>query len=247
MSWYYADAGKQVGPISKADLDGLFYTGAITRETLVWTEGMAGWQSYGEAGAPGDQSPVRALAPVEVCSECGQAFPAEDVIRYGNSAVCAECKPVFLQKLREGAAVPAGLVYGGFWIRAAALLIDTMILWVVNFVLAILLLTLAGSPGEDDPQMILQIAIFMMQVLAGMVYEVWFLGGFGATPGKMACRLKVVTAEGERISYLLAFGRYLAKILSGLLLGIGYLLAAFDEEKRTLHDRICHTRVVKIQ
>jgi uncharacterized RDD family membrane protein YckC len=56
----------------------------------------------------------------------------------------------------------------------------------------------------------------------------------------------VITADGEPITYWRAFGRYFGKLLSGIILGIGYLMAAFDEEKRALHDRICHTRVVKV-
>jgi uncharacterized RDD family membrane protein YckC len=40
-------------------------------------------------------------------------------------------------------------------------------------------------------------------------------------------------------------GRHFAEMLSGILLGIGYLMIAFDDEKRALHDRICDTRVIK--
>jgi uncharacterized RDD family membrane protein YckC len=75
-------------------------------------------------------------------------------------------------------------------------------------------------------------------------YETFFIGKYGATPGKMACKIKVVTADGGKVSYLLAFGRYFAKVLSSLTCLIGYIMAAFDDEKRALHDRICNTRVV---
>jgi uncharacterized RDD family membrane protein YckC len=61
----------------------------------------------------------------------------------------------------------------------------------------------------------------------------------------MACKLKVVTADNDRVSYPRAFGRYFAEILSGLILLIGYIMAAFDDQKRTLHDRICDTRVIR--
>jgi uncharacterized RDD family membrane protein YckC len=42
-----------------------------------------------------------------------------------------------------------------------------------------------------------------------------------------------------------AFGRYFGKLLSAIILGIGYIMAAFDSEKRALHDMICDTRVIK--
>jgi uncharacterized RDD family membrane protein YckC len=77
------------------------------------------------------------------------------------------------------------------------------------------------------------------------VYTIFFLGKYGATPGKMVCRLVVVTAEGGKITYARAAGRFFAEILSALICYVGYLLAAFDEEKKTLHDRICDTRVVQ--
>ena len=76
---------------------------------------------------------------------------------------------------------------------------------------------------------------------------VWsgFIGRYGATLGKMALGLRVVTSEGAPVTYARALGRYFAKLLSAFLCGIGYLLAAFDEQKRALHDRICDTRVVR--
>ena len=79
----------------------------------------------------------------------------------------------------------------------------------------------------------------------GVVYTTYFLGKYAATPGKMACGLKVVTSDGEKVSYARALGRHFAEWLNVFTLWIGYIMAAFDEEKRTLHDRICDTRVIK--
>jgi uncharacterized RDD family membrane protein YckC len=78
-------------------------------------------------------------------------------------------------------------------------------------------------------------------------YIVFFLGKYGATPGKMACKIKVVNADGSPITYSRASGRFFSEILSGLLCGVGYLMAGFDDEKRALHDRLCNTRVIKSQ
>jgi uncharacterized RDD family membrane protein YckC len=77
-------------------------------------------------------------------------------------------------------------------------------------------------------------------------YDTFFIGKFGATPGKMACRLKVVMPDGGPISYPRAIGRHFAEMISGMILCIGYLMVAFDKEQhRALHDRICNTRVIK--
>jgi len=76
-------------------------------------------------------------------------------------------------------------------------------------------------------------------------YNTYFIGRFGATLGKMACRLKVVTPEGGQVSYARALGRFFSEMISSMILLIGYIMAAFDDEKRALHDRICSTRVVR--
>jgi uncharacterized RDD family membrane protein YckC len=85
---------------------------------------------------------------------------------------------------------------------------------------------------------------FLVQLGLSLAYDVYFLTTKGATPGKMALGLKVTRADGGPISAGLAVGRYFAKILSSLTLCIGFIIAGFDREKRSLHDHICGTRVV---
>jgi uncharacterized RDD family membrane protein YckC len=84
-----------------------------------------------------------------------------------------------------------------------------------------------------------------VSMVVAAVYQIFFLGKFGATPGKMALRLRVVTPTGGKISYARACGRYFAEILSSIILCIGYIMAAFDDQKRALHDYICNTRVIR--
>jgi uncharacterized RDD family membrane protein YckC len=77
-----------------------------------------------------------------------------------------------------------------------------------------------------------------------MAYEIFMVGKYGGTLGKMACKIHVITADGESVGFPRAAARYFAKLLSGVVCGIGYVIAIFDEQKRALHDRICDTRVV---
>ena len=63
----------------------------------------------------------------------------------------------------------------------------------------------------------------------------------------MALGLKVVRPNGMPVDLPRAFGRYFAKMLSAIILFIGYIMAGFDAEKRALHDMICDTRVVKVR
>jgi uncharacterized RDD family membrane protein YckC len=65
-----------------------------------------------------------------------------------------------------------------------------------------------------------------------------------ATLGKMAIGIKVTDLNGNRISFGRATGRYFAKILSGMILMIGYIMAGFTEKKQALHDMIASCLVV---
>jgi uncharacterized RDD family membrane protein YckC len=243
MSWYYAREGRQVGPVSEAELQAQVAAGVVRPDTLVWREGMASWQPYG--GVAGDAG----TAPRKTCSQCGRAFPADDLIDFGDRSVCAECKPVFLQGLKEGAIPRTQLRYGGFWIRFGAYLIDTVILWVVGFVLQLpITMWVMRAPVGGPPSLGiigLQLVATALQFFLVIAYQTLFVGRFGATPGKMVCGLRVVTADGGRVTYARALARYFSTIISALTLMIGFVMAAFDEEKRALHDRICDTRVVR--
>ena len=68
-----------------------------------------------------------------------------------------------------------------------------------------------------------------LYMAANIGYQIFFLGKYGTTLGKMACGLRVVTAEGGKISYARATGRAFAELLSGIICDIGYLIVAFDE------------------
>ncbi|HSY42529.1 MAG TPA: RDD family protein [Candidatus Acidoferrum sp.] len=253
MNWFYVEQGKQNGPLSDEQFNEMVANGKITPDTLVWHEGMANWvpcrevKGGGVSTAPGGEQGSQA-----VCSECGKLFPIDETIRYGDARVCASCKPIFLQKLQEGAALNTGaLRYAGFWIRFGARILDGLIVGVPLMILFFVLVfsqihpSTLGHSGAPPDLGILPTLLQFAFVFVQMGYEVFFLGKYGATPGKMACGLRVVTSDGGKISYGRAVGRFFAQILSGLICYIGYIIAAFDNpQKRALHDHICNTRVV---
>ncbi len=261
MNWYYVDGEQRIGPISESMLDTLAKAGTITAETLVWQEGMKEWAPLGKVrpnapapppaaprapSGPPKAEPATAAAAV-ACSMCGRTFPEEALIRYKESRVCADCKPAFMQRLKEGAGLPGTLAYAGFWIRVGAKMVDGVVLWIASF-----LITLAMTPylGAADPKNLramlgTQAVLLVLQMAVAAAYATWFVGRHGATLGKMATGLKVVAPDGGAVGYGKAFGRYFAEMLSSLILGIGSLMVAFDPERRGLHDRICDTRVVR--
>jgi len=172
------------------------------------------------------------------------------VIRHGDVWVCAACKPAFFQKLREGATSGMAMDYAGFWIRFGAKFLDGIIMWVVNmgigFVVGMAMAGVIGASGDRQTSMIiLQVVLTFFSIALNLAYGIFFLGRYGATPGKMAAKIRVVNADGSPIGYGRATGRCFAEILSGLICYIGYIMAGFDEEKRALHDRICDTRVIR--
>jgi uncharacterized RDD family membrane protein YckC len=238
MDWYFVEGGDRKGPINDVEFDGLVRSGRVKADTIVWHEGLGDWQSYGAVST----SAVATADGTARCVECGQTFPTTEMLQYEGSWVCATCKPVFFQKVREGIVPARGFVYGGFWVRFVAKFIDGILLQVVNFIVRIPLLFMTDSAHPSLTFTFITIGISMVIAAA---YGIFFVGKYGATPGKMALRLRIVRADGGDVGYGLATGRHFAELLSSLTLLIGYIIAAFDDQKRTLHDRICDTRVIR--
>ncbi len=114
------------------------------------------------------------------------------------------------------------IVFAGFWIRALAAVIDMVIVGV-----AINILTQGGG------------------LLGGIAYEGLLVGLWnGQTLGKRACGIKVICEDGRVCGLGRAFVRSVADILGVVTLGIGFIMAAFDREKRALHDHVVATRVI---
>lgn len=144
------------------------------------------------------------------------------------------------------------MTYAGFWIRVAAYLIDVIILGIAISLLQGLtginfgvdldaalaptgVETEGASPFGSLLSLIIGIAYF-----AGLESSSW-----QATVGKKALGMVVVDEDGNRISFMRALGRYLGKILSALILLIGYIMVAFTAKKQGLHDMLASTLVVK--
>jgi len=180
------------------------------------------------------------------CVECNLVFPVDSMIRYKNVYVCSNCKPAFMQKLAEGAQINTGeLRWAGFWIRLGAQFIDGLIVLPLSFGVQLLTgMSFGQIIGIENRSLFMLVISQLLAFVTGVAYEVVMVGEYRATLGKMAVGIKVVMADGGKVSYMRALGRYFAKLLNTFTLYIGYVMAAFDEQKRGLHDRICNTRVV---
>lgn len=140
--------------------------------------------------------------------------------------------------------------YAGFWLRVVAYIIDAIIVGIVGFVIGMIFGVGAVSTGTDisDPtgggNMLLNLISIAIGVayFAGMESSSW-----QATVGKKALGLVVTDLSGQRISLGRAIGRYFGKILSALILLIGFIMVAFTERKQGLHDMLAGTLVLKGQ
>jgi uncharacterized RDD family membrane protein YckC len=240
VNWYYVEDHNRKGPFDEAAFAELVRSGQVSPETLVWRDDFPDWKPYREVALVPATSTEEGDA---ACAECGRTFPKSEMIQYENSWICPSCKPIFFQRVREGVAAKGELTYAGFWIRVLAKIVDNIILQIValacRWVASVFL-----SP-TDHPAAFFVI-IWVVSMVIGASYATYFVGKYGATPGKMACRLKIIMADETQVTYLRALGRHFAEILSSITLGVGYIMAAFDEEKRSLHDRICDTRVIRL-
>ncbi|MBA3380231.1 MAG: RDD family protein [Chloroflexia bacterium] len=121
--------------------------------------------------------------------------------------------------------------YAGFWNRFVAIVIDSVLLAIVGIITNILF-------NEN--------AAGFVGFLVGWLYFAGLESSAGqATIGKSAMGLVVTDTNGNRISFLRATGRYFGKILSALILLIGYIMAAFTARKQALHDILASTLVLK--
>jgi uncharacterized RDD family membrane protein YckC len=180
------------------------------------------------------------------CSLCGGRFADSDLARFGDSTVCADCKPLFVQRVRQGMVGTSApeMHYAGFWIRGIAWAIDFAI--VEGFFLAVFLVFAVVKQGRT-PQQIAS-SVWMVFALAEIFRFAWhagFVALCGATPGKMVAGLKIVRPNGSAVSASQAVGRFFATIISGIPLGIGYIVAAWTPQHHALHDAICGTRVIR--
>ena len=139
--------------------------------------------------------------------------------------------------------------YAGFWVRLAAYAIDSLIVFfgllVVRLFLAGVLSVLSGTwlGGNILFQYTLKdILLYVFQVLY-FILCTWLTG---TTLGKRAMNLRVISACPEEPLGLLdvVYRETIGRFLCSLSVGIGYIMAGVDKEKRGLHDFLCDTRVI---
>lgn len=183
------------------------------------------------------------------CQNCGaRLVPGNAGASPGISGVSSATAPGYT-------AAQAPQPYAGFWIRFVAYFLDSIILSAVFTPLFlifcmpyILRMARAGDLEQGPPPELFGIVFMLIPVfwVLHWLYEGLLTSSrWQGTIGKRILRLKVTDDFGNRITFARSTGRFFAKILSGMVLYVGFIMVAFMERKRGLHDIICSTQVLR--
>jgi uncharacterized RDD family membrane protein YckC len=130
--------------------------------------------------------------------------------------------------------------YAAFFKRVGAYVVDNFIVLAISLPLALLLGRNASGGGRQAYE-----SLYGLYLVVGWLYFArQESSAQQATLGKKLFSIKVADSIGNRISFAKASGRFFSKILSGLLYGIGFLMAAWTQQRQALHDKMCDTLVV---
>ncbi|TMB64214.1 MAG: RDD family protein [Chloroflexi bacterium] len=137
------------------------------------------------------------------------------------------------------AAAPAAVTgaKAGFWIRVVAFIIDSIIVGVVNAIIAAILNS--STTGRSG-----------IQTLLGIIYFTYFWSSSspwpGQTVGDKLLSLRVIRTDGSDLTIVQALIRYVGLFISFIVIFIGVIWVAFDPNKQGWHDKIAGTYVVKV-
>lgn len=181
------------------------------------------------------------------CPRCNMAFavPQVEATAPLNEAAAAQIVTEVSPATTANQARLDAQSKAGFWLRVVATMIDTALLFGLQFVLGLLLMLAGVATIGSTDEMAGVVTLF--GTIVGLAYYVVFTAQGGQTPGKMALRIKVICRDGSDVGYGKAVVRELfGKFISAIILGSGYLMVAFDEQKQGLHDRMADTYVIKL-
>ena len=176
--------------------------------------------------------------PAIICQGCGFTNDTDSTSCYGCGLPLSD--EIGLSAIEQG--WPRG-----FWARLDASIIDILIQLPI---LIIIIFPLFGISMEEyftpeeifSPARLTSIALL---ITLNVLYGTLLVGTFATTTGKFMRQTDVLRSDGSRVGYGRALLRELAKVLSGIMLGIGFLMIAFRSDKRGLHDLIADTIVIR--
>lgn len=174
------------------------------------------------------------------CKNCGNELG-------NNERFCTSCgtentntneiKNETARSINKSVSDGLNVEYIGFFPRLFAYLMDILFIIVLSFI--------AGSIFGSLGLLTSDTANLLGLIIAILYFSIQESSAKQATFGKQIMGIKVVDENLHRISFGRAVGRYFGRILSGIILCIGYIMIFFTQRKQALHDKIVSTLVIK--
>ena len=195
------------------------------------------------------------------CTSCGQAIQRTPSAAYPSPAAPPP-PPLQPEPVEQQAGRPVWqtsqvsrppVAYAGFWLRLVAYIIDAMILGIVGIgaFFPLFRANIHAFTAENPWEVYTSVSrpLLAIRLLALMLSWIYYASmessTWQATLGKKILGLKVTDLAGNRITFARASGRFFGKILSGMILGIGFLMAGFTARKQALHDILAGCLVLR--
>ena len=129
----------------------------------------------------------------------------------------------------------------GFGKRFVAYMIDIVIIMFSASIVAIVLFFVLSFSSEEAVGQMVMVVYFIVYVSYFILME---SSVKQATLGKRLFKIKVINENGTRLSLINSLGRTLGRLLSGAIMGLGYVMILFTKDKQGLHDKLAKTYVV---
>ena len=129
--------------------------------------------------------------------------------------------------------------------RTLAFVIDDLS---ITFIVTILLWDfISATQGDFIAIMGIMNAAFFQIVFIKFFYQTFFVWYYGATVGKLVAKIRVIDYdEFGKISLMNSAVRSVGRIISEMLLYIGFIIAFFTDSRQTFHDKFGKTLVVNV-
>lgn len=239
MQIHVSRNGQNYGPYTPDEVRQYLQSGHILPNDLAWHEGLANWEPVNRLAILSGPAP-RPAAPAAHDGAATQVM-TPDMLRGAQAAAVRTASVASAPVLGAGAlGVASTTDYAGFWKRFVAIIIDSIIVAIPAFIVGAIL----GVAFQNAPEAGAIINVLVGLAIGWAYYALQESSPAQATLGKRALGIIVVDYGGRRISLARATGRFFGKYLSGLILLIGYLMAAFTPRKQALHDFLAGTLVV---
>ncbi len=227
--------GERHGPYKEDDVRQWLRSGQVSPQDLAWYEGLADWQPLSVL------FPDAPAAPPPAASN-PYAAPTAPLLPQTTAAALED--------------------HAGFWKRVAAYILDAIVLYIPQMLIEkafggdaakeALKQASLDAVGNPDAMMAANMhyystmwpAMLLIVVMGVLYFTLCESSAWQGTLGKLALGIRVTDRQGKRISFPRALGRYFAKFLSAIILGIGFLMVAWTQRKQGLHDIICDTLVL---